>query len=74
MKSGFITETHLLVYCTGCGQPWHCGDPDCPREACCLGTLDDIEIVRRVEAMGWRVETDGVVYCDGCLYDGQVRS
>ncbi|WP_225732251.1 MULTISPECIES: hypothetical protein [unclassified Nocardia] len=65
MKTGFVTETHLLAYCTACGQPWQCGEKDCQRQACCLGVLDDIAAVRRIESSGWRTDGAGV-FCPGC--------
>ncbi|WP_225727185.1 MULTISPECIES: hypothetical protein [unclassified Nocardia] len=65
MKAGFVTETHTLIYCHGCGEPWHAGDPEMEGIPVCFGGLDDSEIVRRIESTGWRVDGD-LVHCDGC--------
>ncbi len=72
MRRGFVVVDHLLACCTRCGRWWHCNDPDCRREACCLGGNDcDTDITERLNASGWTVGDSGEggggqVICAAC--------
>lgn len=66
MRTGFVTETHMLAFCAVCGKGWRCDDELCPREACCLGNgHDGTNIADRLTSTGWH--SDGTqVLCRGC--------
>ncbi|WP_433592542.1 hypothetical protein [Nocardia sp. CA-145437] len=70
MKSGLVTISHVLAYCTECGIGWHCGAVDCEREACCLGDSDDAAAAR-LDAAGWEVDLTAHQFrCRNCAVFG----
>ncbi|WP_330233954.1 hypothetical protein OHA40_16765 [Nocardia sp. NBC_00508] len=64
MKRGFVTETHVVVYCDGCGDHYTEGE----NEAICFDSVHQAVtyLNARSGGVGWRYDGDRVL-CDGCL-------
>ncbi|WP_036534201.1 hypothetical protein [Nocardia cyriacigeorgica] len=63
MKRGFVTETHVVIYCDGCGDPYTAGGD----ESICFDTVHQAVsyLTARSAGLGWDYDGDRVL-CDGC--------
>src|SRR2546421_11362891 len=64
MRTGFVLEAHVVVYCDGCGDAYReNGD-----EAICFDSINQaIAYLTSVSAgVGWLYDGDKIL-CDGCL-------
>ncbi|MFF0493598.1 hypothetical protein ACFYTQ_31650 [Nocardia sp. NPDC004068] len=64
MRTGFITEAHVVVYCDGCGDPYT--ETDAGR--LCFASVNQAlaYITARGAGVGWVYDGDRVL-CDGCI-------
>ncbi|MFI2478162.1 hypothetical protein [Nocardia xishanensis] len=63
MKRGFVTETHVVVYCESCGDHYTEGE----NEAICFDSISQAIAYLSFQAAGVGWLYDGVqVVCDGC--------
>ncbi|MFR9752593.1 hypothetical protein ACL02S_16365 [Nocardia sp. 004] len=69
MKRGFVTETHVLVYCDGCGEPYTESTPGgyADAEETCFDSIAQAVhyINARSTAVGWVYDGDRVL-CHAC--------
>ncbi|MBF6320521.1 hypothetical protein IU453_27635 [Nocardia cyriacigeorgica] len=63
MKRGFVTETHVVIYCDGCGDIYT-GDI---AEAICFDSVNEAVnyLNDHSPVLGWIYDGDRV-FCDGC--------
>ncbi|NEW30654.1 hypothetical protein [Nocardia cyriacigeorgica] len=63
MKRGFVTETHVVVYCDGCGDPY----TENTSESICFTSVHQAvsHLSHRSAVLGWIYDGDRV-WCDGC--------
>lgn len=63
MKRGFVTETHVVIYCDGCGDPY----TENTGESICFESINQAVsyLMHRSAAVGWDYDGDRV-FCDGC--------
>ncbi|MEV0340571.1 hypothetical protein AB0H49_16205 [Nocardia sp. NPDC050713] len=63
MKRGFVTETHVVVYCESCGNHYAEGE----NEAVCFDTIAQAitHLDLQAAGVGWLFDGNTVV-CDGC--------
>ncbi|WP_280452220.1 hypothetical protein [Nocardia cyriacigeorgica] len=62
MKGGFVAETHVVIYCDGCGDPY----TENLGETVCFDSIN--QAVNYLTARGcldWTYDGDRV-WCDGC--------
>jgi hypothetical protein len=64
MKTGFVTEVHVVIYCDLCGDVYSEND----NESICFDSVHQAVgyLNARSAGVGWRYDGDKVV-CDGCL-------
>ncbi len=63
MKRGFVTETHVVVYCDSCGETYSENES----EGICFDSVHQaVDYLNdRSAAFGWFYDGDQVI-CDGC--------
>ncbi len=63
MKRGFVTETHVVIYCDGCGDPY----TENTSESICFASVHQAvsHLSHREAVLGWIYDGDRV-WCDGC--------
>lgn len=62
MKRGFVGETHVVVYCDGCGDLY----ADTDGESICFDTTHQAAEYLAIGRDGWLYDGDRIT-CDGCL-------
>ncbi len=64
MKTGFVTECHVVIYCHGCGDYYH----EHEGESICFDSIHQaITYLSVVGAgTGWVYDGDKI-WCDGCI-------
>src|SRR5690606_33133998 len=63
VKRGFVTETHVVIYCDGCGDPY----TENTSESICFASVHQAvsHLSHREAVLGWIYDGDRV-WCDGC--------
>ncbi|MEV6136480.1 hypothetical protein AB0L63_10530 [Nocardia sp. NPDC051990] len=63
MKTGFVTEVHVVIYCDVCGDTY----TENTGEGICFDTVNQAVayLTSRSAVLGWVYDGDKVV-CDGC--------
>lgn len=63
MKTGFVTEAHVVIYCDGCGDTY----TENTGEGICFDTVNQAVgyLNARSAGIGWIYDGDKVL-CDGC--------
>ncbi|MEU7769493.1 hypothetical protein AB0B25_31035 [Nocardia sp. NPDC049190] len=68
MKRGFVTETHVVVYCDSCGDIYSENEAE---SICFDSTYQAVSYINtRGAGIGWHYDGDRV-QCDGCLATAQ---
>ncbi|MEV0250114.1 hypothetical protein AB0H76_26200 [Nocardia sp. NPDC050712] len=68
MKTGFVSETHVVIYCDGCGDTYS----DQSGESVCFDSVHQAVTYLNVQSagLGWHYDGDRVL-CDGCRASAQ---
>lgn len=71
MKTGFVTECHVVIYCDGCGDAYQEGQD----ESICFDSIGQaIGYLTAVGAgVGWAFDGDKIL-CDGCQATARCES